>query len=121
MITPIGAKGTESMTISNLLSSALRYTERASHIAIAIAASTPGHVRVVVANSDETIAASELPRLFDRFYRADPSRSGEGTHFALGLAIVKSIVDAHGGGGDDGESFAGTTSFILRLPCAEAA
>lgn len=105
--------------ISNLLSNALRYTERGGCIAISIAASAPGHVRVVVANSGETIAASQLPRLFDRFYRADPSRSGEGTHFGLGLAIVKSIVEAHGGDVTV-ESAAGTTSFILRLPCAEA-
>jgi len=106
--------------ISNLLSNALRHTERGGRIEIVIAALTSGHVRVVVANSGETIAASQLPRLFDRFYRADPSRSGEGTHFGLGLAIVKSIVEAHGGDVTV-ESAAGTTSFILRLPCGEAA
>ena len=105
--------------ISNLLSNALRHTERGGRIVITIDALTSGHLRIVVANSGETIAASQLPRLFDRFYRVDPSRSGEGTHFGLGLAIVKSIVEAHGGDVSV-ESGAGTTSFILRLPCGEA-
>jgi len=106
--------------ISNLLSNALRHTARGGRIEIAIAASTSGSVCIVVANSGETIAASQLPRLFDRFYRADPSRSGEGTNFGLGLAIVKSIVEAHGGDVAV-ESAAGTTSFMLRLPCGEEA
>ena len=108
--------------ISNLLSNALRHTDPGGRIEIAIDSSevaTPRRVRLIVANSGETIPASQLPRLFDRFYRADPSRSGEGTNSGLGLAIVKSIAEAHGG--DVGvESAAGTTSFILRLPCEVA-
>lgn len=52
---------------------------------------------VAVSNSGETIPQLHLPRLFDRFYRADPSRTGEGGHSGLGLAIVRSIVKAHGG------------------------
>lgn len=106
--------------ISNLLSNALRHTERGGRIEIVIDASTSGSVRVVVANSGEAIAASQLPRLFDRFYRADPARSGEGTNSGLGLAIVKSIAEAHGGDVSV-ESAAGTTSFMLRLPCGEVA
>lgn len=107
--------------ISNLLSNALRHTAPGGRIEIAIDSSevlTPRRVRLVVSNSGETIAASQLPRLFDRFYRADRSRSGEGTNSGLGLAIVKSIAEAHGG--DVGvESAAGTTSFMLRLPCGD--
>ena len=104
--------------ISNLLSNALRHTARGGRIEIAIDSLSDGRVRVAVSNSGETIPASQLPRLFDRFYRADPARSGEGTHTGLGLAIVKSIVEAHGGDVVV-ESAAGTTSFILRLPCGE--
>lgn len=104
--------------ISNLLSNALRHTARGGRIEIAIDSLSDGRVRVAVSNSGETIPASLLPRLFDRFYRADPARSGEGTHTGLGLAIVKSIVEAHGGDVVV-ESAAGTTSFILRLPCGE--
>ena len=117
----IGDRSMIRRAISNLLSNALRHTDPGGRIEIAIDSSevaTPRRVRLIVANSGETIPASQLPRLFDRFYRADRSRSGEGTNSGLGLAIVKSIAEAHGG--DVGvESAAGTTSFILRLPCGE--
>ena len=117
----IGDRSMIRRAISNLLSNALRHTDPGGRIEIAIDSSealTPRQVRLVVANSGETIPASQLPRLFDRFYRADPSRSAEGANSGLGLAIVKSIAEAHGG--DVGvESAAGTTSFILRLPCGE--
>ena len=105
--------------ISNLLSNALRHTDPGGRIEIAIDSSevlTPRRVCLVVSNNGETIAASQLPRLFDRFYRADRSRSGEGANSGLGLAIVKSIAEAHGGDVVV-ESGAVTTSFILRLPC----
>ena len=107
--------------ISNLLSNALRHTDRGGRVEISIDSSqtsTSGRVSIVVTNSGEAIPASQWPRLFDRFYRVDPSRQGEGTHFGLGLAIVKSIVEAHGG--DVGvESAAATTSFFLRLPSGD--
>ena len=105
--------------LSNLLSNALRHSARGGRVEIAIADLSDGRVRVAVSNRGETIPADQLARLFDRFYRADPSRTGEGTHSGLGLAIVKSIVEAHGGDVVV-ESAAGTTSFILRLPCSEA-
>lgn len=104
--------------LSNLLANALRHSARGSRVEIAIADLSDGpnaQVRVTVSNRGETIPADQLARLFDRFYRADPSRSGDGTHSGLGLAIVKSIVEAHGGDVVV-ESAAGTTSFILRLP-----
>ena len=56
-----------------------------------------GDVVIEVSNWGAAIPAESLPRLFDRFYRADPSRSGHGGQTGLGLAIVKSIVEAHGG------------------------
>jgi two-component system, OmpR family, heavy metal sensor histidine kinase CusS len=105
--------------ISNLLSNALRHSARGGRVEITITDLSDGRVRVAVSNRGETIPAGQLARLFDRFYRADPSRTGEGTHSGLGLAIVKSIVEAHGGDVIV-ESTAGTTSFILRLPRGEA-
>ena len=83
--------------ISNLLSNAIRHTPSGGCVSVTITAQEAGPVRVTVSNSGETIPAWHLPRLFDRFYRADPSRTGEGGHSGLGLAIVRSIVEAHGG------------------------
>ena len=52
---------------------------------------------VSIANSGEGLDENELPLVFDRFYKADPSRSLDATGVGLGLNIVKSIVKLHGG------------------------
>jgi two-component system heavy metal sensor histidine kinase CusS len=52
---------------------------------------------VQVENAGEKIPAEALHRIFDRFYRADPSRQRKGEGAGLGLAIVKSVAEAHGG------------------------
>ena len=83
--------------ISNLLANAIRHAPAGERVSISIQRRPARKVTVEIANSGETIAAQHLPRLFDRFYRADPARSGDGSHSGLGLAIVKSIVEAHGG------------------------
>ena len=64
------------------------------------------------------IPPEHLPKLFDRFYRVDPSRQRDGSGTGLGLAIVKSIIEAHGGNiGVD--SSAGRTRFHISLPCPQ--
>jgi two-component system heavy metal sensor histidine kinase CusS len=83
--------------VSNLLSNALKYTPAKGQVDIAIE-STPAHVVLRVSNTGEAIAAEHLPRLFDRFYRADKSRThSESDGAGLGLAITRAIVEAHGG------------------------
>ncbi|MEI7611851.1 MAG: heavy metal sensor histidine kinase [Betaproteobacteria bacterium] len=83
--------------ISNLLSNAIRHAPPGGQVSIAIFSHGADGVAIEVSNTGEPIPADHLPRLFDRFYRVDPSRTGEGTQSGLGLAIVKSIVEAHGG------------------------
>ncbi|MEI7429855.1 MAG: heavy metal sensor histidine kinase [Betaproteobacteria bacterium] len=83
--------------ISNLLSNAIRHAPSGGQVRVVVRSQPGATLAIEVSNSGETIPAAHLPRLFDRFYRADPSRSGEGIHSGLGLAIVKSIVEAHGG------------------------
>jgi len=83
--------------LSNLLANALRYTPDGGVIRLDIE-SCNGEVRLSIANPGAPIAAEHLPRLFDRFYRVDPARrEGEPGNAGLGLAITRSIVQAHRG------------------------
>jgi two-component system heavy metal sensor histidine kinase CusS len=101
--------------VSNLLSNAVRHATPGSSVAIRIAAAHDGTVAVTVDNQGDTIPAKHLPRLFDRFYQVDAARSGEHDSSGLGLAITRSIVEAHGGTAA-AESADGHTRITLRLP-----
>jgi len=80
--------------LSNLLDNALRFTAAGGQIRVTL---EPGP-SISVANTGVAIEAAALPRLFDRFYRVDPARrEGSSEHAGLGLAITRSIVQAHGG------------------------
>ncbi|HVL77324.1 MAG TPA: ATP-binding protein, partial [Noviherbaspirillum sp.] len=101
--------------LSNLLSNALRHTAPGMDVTVRVRDSNQT-VSVCVENPGEAISEKELSRLFERFYRGEPSRSharGEGT--GLGLAIVKSIVTAHGGK-ISASSSAGENRFTLQFP-----
>ncbi|MHB1529181.1 MAG: heavy metal sensor histidine kinase [Acidiferrobacteraceae bacterium] len=82
--------------LSNLLSNALRYTPPGGCIEMVSSASTAG-ADVLVRDSGLGIAAEHLPRLFDRFYRVDKTRSERSEGAGLGLSIVRSIMALHGG------------------------
>ena len=104
--------------VGNLLSNAIRHTPPGGRVTASILHEDSGSVVIAIANTGETVPAEHLPRLFDRFYRVDPSRTGEGSQSGLGLAIVKSIVEAHGGRVSAG-SANGVTSFrLLFNACA---
>ena len=84
--------------ISNLLSNALRHADAGSDVAVQVT-SNGGAVTLAVSNQGPPIAPEDIPRLFDRFYRADRSRAHPASEGAgLGLAITKAIVESHGGG-----------------------
>lgn len=84
--------------LSNLLGNATRYAHAGSTIALRIINSTPdGTLRLEVSNIGPEIAPEHLPRLFDRFYRSDASRSHGDRNHGLGLAIVAAIARMHGG------------------------
>jgi two-component system heavy metal sensor histidine kinase CusS len=82
--------------LSNLLSNAIRYTPRGETVTVTLSQNEQT-TTISVENPGEKISEEELPRLFNRFYRGDPSRQRKGDGAGLGLAIVKSIVEAHGG------------------------
>lgn len=104
--------------LGNLLSNALRHTPAGGHVRVTVE-SRGAQLDLTVENSGEPIPPEQLPRLFDRFYRADSARSrpheGEGEGTGLGLAIVRSIARAHGGDALV-SSAGGLTRFVLRLP-----
>lgn len=99
--------------LSNVLSNAIRHTPNGQTVVVQLDRDD-ADVRVRILNPGDTIEAEHLPHLFDRFYRADPSRQHQGDGAGLGLAIVKSIMDLHGGG-ITVQSAAGQTCFEMRL------
>jgi two-component system, OmpR family, heavy metal sensor histidine kinase CusS len=80
--------------LGNLLDNALRFTPENGSIQIALS-KRDTDFEITVRDNGCGIAPEHLPRVFDRFYRADSSRGSDGA--GLGLALVKSIVDLHGG------------------------
>ena len=81
---------------SNLVNNAVRYTPQAGHITVKWVALADGRGEFTVQDSGPGIAAEHLPRLTERFYRVDRSRSRDTGGTGLGLAIVKHVVQRHG-------------------------
>lgn len=103
--------------VSNLLSNALRHTPEGGEVQIAVSSDAQG-TQVRVENTGDAIDPKELPRLFERFYRAGAARThppSEGS--GLGLSITKAIVEAHQGQ-VLARSAGGRTQFCLIFPHA---
>lgn len=84
--------------LSNLLSNAIRHTPRHSAVKVIIKPEAESDkIRLTFENPGESIPPEHLPRLFDRFYRVDSSRQKTSDGAGLGLAITKSIAEAHQG------------------------
>ena len=80
----------------NLISNAIRYTQAGGTVTVTVAGDAD-FVSLQVSDTGAGIAAEDLPHVFERFYRTDRSRTRGTGGFGIGLAIVKSLVDAHGG------------------------
>jgi two-component system OmpR family sensor kinase/two-component system sensor histidine kinase BaeS len=86
--------------LQNLVTNALRHTLPGGSITVEIAAPAEqpdGWVRIVVHDTGEGIAAEDLPHVFERFYRGDPSRARSSGGSGLGLSIARTLVEAMGG------------------------
>ena len=102
--------------INNLLSNALRYTPQGGAITFSILRIDGRQVEVACSDTGIGIASEQLPKIFDRFYRADPSRYAHTDGAGLGLAIVKSIMRLHGGEVNSQSTLSrGTTIRLLFL------
>jgi signal transduction histidine kinase len=102
----------------NLLSNAIKFTGRGGNVQVRLARET-AHVELTVADSGQGIDPAFLPHVFDRFRQADPSFTRRAGGLGLGLAIVRSLVELHGGtvtAHSDGPGSG--SSFVVRLPVA---
>ncbi|HXF61035.1 MAG TPA: ATP-binding protein [Caldilineaceae bacterium] len=107
--------------ITNLVSNALRHTPPGGHITLRAHCQPDGPapaVVVQVADTGSGIAPDDLPHIFERFYRADKSRSRAGGGSGIGLALVKHLVEAHGGHIEVESQVGQGTTFSFTLPLA---
>jgi signal transduction histidine kinase len=103
--------------LANLVTNAIRHTPAGGTVTLG-AHREQGGTAITVADTGEGIAPDVLPRIFDRFYRADKARSQSGDESGLGLAIVKSIIASHGGTVDVTSELGKGTTFTVHLSAA---
>ena len=102
--------------VTNLLTNAVRYNRPRGEIKV-VTRNVDGHAVLVVADTGQGIAPADLPHVFERFYRADKSRSTDGN--GLGLAICHAIVRAHGGTLEAQSEPGSGATFTLGLPAKQ--
>ncbi len=102
--------------VGNLLSNAVRYTPAGGQIQLAWTLQPDGSGELVVSDTGPGIAREHLPRLTERFYRVDGSRSRETGGTGLGLSIVKHVVQRHGGELQVHSELGKGSSFRISLP-----
>lgn len=104
--------------VANLLRNALEHTPSGGRVEVSVAAAD-SHVELRVADTGDGIEQEDLPHIWDRFYRAEKSRRrspGNGDGAGLGLAIVRGIVEAHGGSVHARSASGEGAVFSFRLP-----
>jgi len=89
-------RGLLNLAIRNILENAVLHSDEGGNLHIAVAARN-GQVELRVRNSGSRLTPESIPRVFDRFWRGDESRSSSGVHIGLGLSLVKKIADVLGG------------------------
>ena len=86
-----------SQVVGNLLDNAIFHTRKGSSVTVSADVTNDRTASVTVADEGEGIPPEVLPQIFERFYRADPSRARSTGGTWLGLTIAKQLVEAHGG------------------------
>jgi two-component system phosphate regulon sensor histidine kinase PhoR len=109
-----------SQLLHNIVGNAMKYGRAGTPVTVSLAPSGPSMVRLSVSDESEGIAPEHLPRLTERFYRVDSSRSRQAGGTGLGLAIVKHIVERHRGRLDIASTVGKGTMVTILLPTAPA-
>ncbi len=102
----------------NLMENAVRHTDEGGSIRVRVSGPEDGIMRIDVADDGEGIPARSLPRVFERFYRADSSRARDFGGTGLGLAIVRHLVMAMGGSVEAHSELGKGTTIRMELPRA---
>jgi len=105
--------------VANLVENAIKYTPSGGAISVLVK-SVANQLTVAVQDNGIGIPPGDLPRIFERFYRVDRSRSREMGGTGLGLSIVKHIAQAHRGGVEVASTQGQGSCFILKLPVADS-
>jgi signal transduction histidine kinase len=113
-----GARDRLRQVFANLLDNAIKYTPEGGQVGVTVARDGDTAV-VTVADTGTGIAAEHLSRIWERLYRADPSRTERG--LGLGLSLVKAYVEAHGGKVEAHSEPGRGSTFTVRLPLSPSA
>jgi len=105
--------------VSNLVSNAIAHTPPGGAVMLAVT-NEDDAIRIEISDTGAGIPAEALSRVFDRFFRVDPSRSKTSGGTGLGLAIVQSIMTLHGGRAEMASELGSGTAVILRIPVTAA-
>jgi two-component system phosphate regulon sensor histidine kinase PhoR len=117
--TEVAGNDTELLSaFSNLMTNAVRYTPDGGRIDLRWVTTPDGGARIEVSDTGVGVAREHLPRLTERFYRVDGSRSRETGGTGLGLSIVKHVMQRHGGAIEIESEPAKGSRFTLVLPAA---
>ena len=105
--------------LANLLSNALRHTAPGGNVVLSACRAEEDAVELRVTDNGEGIPPEALPRVFERFYRADSARSRERGGSGIGLTIARAIAEAHGGAlRAESDGTGRGAAFICTLPAA---
>ena len=105
--------------VENLLSNSLRYTDAGGRVAVSVSSRESGY-EIAVEDSGTGIDSKDLPHVFDRLYRADESRNRASGGMGIGLSLVRSIVEAHGGTVRAESEKGKGSKFVIWLPSSSS-
>ncbi|HXR68967.1 MAG TPA: sensor histidine kinase, partial [Dermatophilaceae bacterium] len=120
--TPIdGDEARLRQVVTNLVGNAVNHTPAGTDVEIAVGVDGAGRARLEVRDHGKGVDPVRARKVFERFYRADPSRGrGNGGGNGLGLAIVAAIVGAHDGRVGVAATPGGGATFVVDLPTANS-